>query len=675
MIKRTKRKPCMILLFLLCMALYCLVYSLTVYAQEPESEDRTLAPYFLIQDGDPAVDRFPLKETEVSATVNGVIADTYVTQTYTNTGSRPIHGRYVFPASTKAAVHGMTMLIGDQVITAQIQEKEEARETFETAKEEGKSASLLEEQRANVFTMDVANVMPGDTIQIQLHYTERIDPVEGVYAFVFPTVVGPRYIPPSDLSKAEQFLWAAVPYLRQEDQDVPSYDIAVRLSTGVPICDLSSSSHTVSIARQSDSEAIVTLADPLDFAGDRDFILTYRLAGEDIAGGLTLTRGEEENFFLLSVQPPEHYQPETVVPREYLFVLDVSGSMDGYPLDTAKRLIHDLVSGLRRTDCFNVLLFSEEAQALSPSSVPATQEHIDRMLAEIDRRQGGGGTELNPALTDALAMPEQEGFARSIVVITDGYLSNDRDIFQTILQHQDSASFFAFGIGESVNRALIEGIAACGGGESFVVTDPAEAADTAARFCTYIEAPLLTDLSVSYEGFDAYDVEPALPGTLFAKKPIVLCGKWSGEPEGVIHIRGKSGTSPYAADIAVSDAALADGDSSIAYLWARSRLERLTTYAPYEDEDANRAAVTALGLTYHMATPYTSFVAVADTVRNPGGDGSNVDQPLPLPQGVSPLAVGGTANGYTVGAEPDLLFLAVPLGLLLLRRRKRRGAA
>lgn len=185
-------------------AAYCPV----VHAEtEEEDKDVTLAPYFFIEGADPDVDHLPLKGTEVTTNINGIITETWVTQTYANEGEHPINASYVFPASTKVSVHGMKMEIGNQVVTAVIKEKEEAKQEYEEAKNEGKSASLLEEKRSNVFTMDVANIMPGDTVRIELHYTEMIESTEGTYQFVFPTVVGPRYAGTVDEEEAEAGSW------------------------------------------------------------------------------------------------------------------------------------------------------------------------------------------------------------------------------------------------------------------------------------------------------------------------------------------------------------------------------------------------------------------------------------------------------------------------------------
>ncbi len=672
MLMRKKRNP----LPLLLTALLLLLNPSAAFGApyEEDDEDQTLAPYFFVEDGDPATDSFPLKETKVSTTINGSIAETYVTQTYTNEGQRAIHANYVFPASTKVSVHGMKMEIGDQVITAKIKEKEEAKEEFEEAKEEGKSASLLEQQRANVFTMDVANVMPGDSIRIELHYTELITATEGTYQFVFPTVTGPRYPSPSEDSAAGNNQWAASPYLMEGDTPPGAYGIEVNLSAGVPVSHIDSSSHQIQVTPHGDSTTKVTLSNPEDFAGDRDFILNYQLKGDAVDCGLTLNEGTEtgeENFFMLMVQPPQRYEPEDILPRDYIFVIDISGSMSGYPLDTAKTLIQRLVSSLNSSDSFNLVLFSNEATPMSSAPLAATQANIEQALLFIDQLEGGGGTELAPALQMAINTPNPDHKTRSIVTITDGYLLGEREIFDLIDDNLKEANFFSFGIGTSVNRYLIEGMAKTGGGEAFVATNSQEAEEEAKLFQKYIQAPILTDLEVTYGGFQVYDVEPSVVSTLYAERPIILFGKWKGQPSGTITITGKSGSQDYSMKIPVDQVTPSDANHVIPYLWARTRVEQLTNYGSYEELTPQvKAEVTQLGLAYSMLTPYTSFIAVTDTIRNQTGEGTDVKQPLPLPSQVSNLAV-----GYTSGSEPGTMFLLSAAAALVLfsffRQRKK----
>ncbi len=647
----------------------------TVHAEEERVEqgDKTGAPYFYVETQDVSVDSFPLKKTSVTADINGVIADIHVVQSYANEGTSPINACYVFPASTKVTVHGMQMQIGNQLVTAKIKEKEEAKEEFEEAKEEGKSASLLSEERPNVFTMNIANIMPGDNVSVDLHYTELLTPTDGVYQFVYPTVSGPRYVGPVIDDSGTREEWVATPYLPEGTDPKDRYDIRVNLSAAVPITELASSSHEIIVGWEENTKAVVSLADASDYAGNRDFILDYKMTGQDISTGLMLNTGADENFFMLMVQPPERCDPENIPPREYIFVLDISGSMSGYPLDTAKELIKNLVSDLRETDTFNLILFSGASIQMSEKSVPANAENINRAIQIIDEQEGSGGTELAPALRDAIAIPNKKDVSRSIVVITDGYIYGEKEIFEIIHENIGDTDFFPFGIGRGVNRNLIEGIAKTGQGEPFVVTDKEDASETAERFKTYIQSPVMTDINVKFDGFDVYDVEPAVMPTLFAQRPLVLLGKWRGEPTGTVQITGKTGNSDYVQTISIAEAvSLSPDDASLAsavtldsdvlsYLWAQKRIERLTDYGLNESDPDVKEEVTQLGLTYSILTPYTSFIAVTETIRNPDKNSTDVDQPLPLPLEVSNFAVGG----YLFGSEPAEILLIAALVLII----------
>src|SRR5215471_17074481 len=260
-------------------------------------KDKTLSPYFFVQ-GDPNVDHLPLKDTRVQIAVSGVIADVEVQQTYRNEGFRPINARYVFPASTRAAVYSMRMRIGDQVVVAKIKEREKAQQEFEKAKQEGKSASLLEQNRPNVFSMSLANVMPGDQVEIELCYTELLIPTDGVYEVVFPTVVGPRYSSQPESSAAQTDQWVKNPYLHEGEKPTSTLHISARVSAGIPIQELSCVSHKISPQWQSPTIAQIALDETDQFQGNRDFVLRYRLTGEKIASGLLLYQGKDENFFL-----------------------------------------------------------------------------------------------------------------------------------------------------------------------------------------------------------------------------------------------------------------------------------------------------------------------------------------------------------------------------------------
>ncbi|HEX2644467.1 MAG TPA: VIT domain-containing protein [Thermoanaerobaculia bacterium] len=627
-------------------------------AAEGPSPDTTLSPYFFVENGDPAVDRLPLKETKADVHIAGVIADVVVTQVYRNEGARPLNARYVFPASTRAAVHGMTLQVGERRIRAKIREKQAARQEFEAAREAGKSAALLEQERPNVFSMNVANVMPQDEIRVELHYSELLVPTGGVYELVYPAVVGPRYPSAAGGKEEKEEGWVKSPYLHEGQEPTYPFSVETRVAAGMPIEDLLCPSHRTNVEWEDADTARVTLDPRETNGGNRDYILRYRLQGQQVQTGLLLYPGADENFFLLMVQPPQRVTPQQIPPREYIFVLDVSGSMNGFPLDTAKTLMRSLAAGLRPVDRFNVVLFAGGSRLLSPSSLPATEENLRQAMAVIDGEMGSGATELEAALDTALALPGNEGVSRSTIVITDGYITAEASAFDRVRKNLNRSNLFAFGIGSSVNRHLIEGLARAGQGEPFVVMKPDEASHVAQQFQNYVQSPVLTDVKVAMDGFEAYDVEPSSIPDVFADRPLVIFGKWRGEASGTIRVSGTGGAGPYESVFDVDDAAPSEDHRALRYLWARARVARLSD-DDGEFSQENRPAIINLGLTYELLTAYTSFVAVHEVVRNPDGSAPNVNQPLPLPQGVSDSALGSSVP------EPELPILAVLVLLLL----------
>jgi Ca-activated chloride channel family protein len=652
------------------LVLIAFVFAPAADASEAPAE-QTLSPYFLVEGGDPAVDRFPLESTHVDVAVSGVIADVTVTQVYKNDGRRPIDARYVFPASTRAAVHGMRMTIGNEVIEAEIQEKKAAQKTFEQAKQAGKSATLLEQKRPNVFTMSVANVMPGDRLEVALRYSELLVPTDGRYELVFPSVIGPRYGNGGE-GRAPAAVGPGVPYLAEGEPPPATFSLSGTIAAGLPIQELVSPSHALEGGFESPSLYRFTLGRGEERGADRDFVLRYRLAGDAIQSGLSLFDAGDEKFFLLLVEPPARVPLHAIPPREFVFIVDVSGSMQGFPLDTAKHLIHSLVAKLRPSDRFDVLLFSGGSRLLAPQSLPATEENVSAALAAIDQEQGGGGTELLPALERALALSPEPGLARSFLVLTDGYVEADHAAADFVTRHLGEANVFAFGIGSSVNRYLIEGLAHAGQGEPFVVSEPEDASEVADAFAEYVSSPVLTDVHVDFDGFEAYAVEPGAIPDVLAARPVVVYGKWRGEPRGVIEVSGASGGGAFLQRFDVASTAARPENRPLAQLWARGRIAALSDYGLGAPSDAARGEIVALGLRHSLLTRFTSFVAVSHVVRNRDGAAENVTQPLPLPRGVSSSAV-GSATG--VASEPELLVLACALVLLgaahgLLRARR-----
>jgi Ca-activated chloride channel family protein len=455
----------------------------------------------------------------------------------------------------------------------------------------------------------------------------------------------------------------------------------VQLQAPLPVSDVRSHTHRLEAQGVGSDRVTLELAD--DGARDnRDFVLEYSLAGERTATGLMLYRAPEqmpgaENFFLAVVEPPKSVSTVQINPRDYIFVVDISGSMHGHPLNTAKTLLRNLIGGLRPSDTFNVVLFSGSSRTLSEQSVPATQANITRALRTIDQMGGSGSTEIVPALRRVAALPKPADVSRSVIVVTDGYVSVENEVFQLVRKNLDHANVFAFGIGSSVNRHLIEGLARAGQGEAFVVTKPERAAEQADRLRRMIDSPVLTQLKARFTGLDVYDVEPVSLPDVMAGRPVVLWGKWRGDPQGAkLILQGQSASGSHTD---VVDAPVPSTDAvALKHLWARQRITLLSDEEALLGGQAQREPITTLGLKYGLLTQYTSFIAVDHVVRTQQ-PAVPVDQPLPLPEGVSKLAVGGApqALGAMVPStpEPRLALALVLLALLAITALWRRRLA
>ncbi|PWD98847.1 TonB family protein [Marinilabilia rubra] len=624
-----------------------------------KAQDKNASPYFVVLSGADEKASLPLKSTDVDVDISGVIADVTVNQTYVNAGESVIEAIYVFPASTRAAVYKMEMKVGDRIIMAKIEEKKKARKKYEEAKKEGKTASLLEEKRPNVFKMNVANIVPGATVEVKMSYTELLVPSDKVYEFVYPTVVGPRYVSKGEMAEEQTENWTENPYLKEGEKPTSTLDIGISLNTGLPIQDIRCETHKNKIEYQEKSSATVAMEEP--DGGNRDFVMQYRLAGNQIETGVLLYDNPDgEKFFVAMMQPPARVEPENIPAREYVFIVDVSGSMHGFPLDVSKKLMKNLLGGLRDKDLFNIVFFAGGSYIYKENSISATKENIENAMSFVDNQNGGGGTELINALQSAMGLNQMGNYARSFVILTDGYVSVEDQTFDYIRNNLGKANFFSFGIGSGVNRHLIEGMAHVGYGEPFVAMDEKEAVKQAKKFEKYISQPVLTGIDYSFEGFNAYDVIPEFIPDLFGQRPIIISGKYRGKPSGTLKVTGTAGASEISKNLNIQ----ADDheNKALKYLWAREKVRLLGDYASLdsyrygssEKREALKEEITNLGLKYNLLTKYTSFIAVDSVISNKGGEQKTVKQPNPLPDGVSNNAVDGESKMVLNVSESDV---------------------
>ena len=648
-----------------CFALLCLVAlgSSNLVAQKNEEPDKTLSPYFVVISENPGTDQLPLKETSVKTSISGSIADVTIKQVYVNSGKNPLEAIYTFPMSTRAAVYAMQMTIGTRIIRAQIEEKQKARADYEKAKQEGKRASLLEQSRPNVFTMNVSNIMPGDTIMVELRYTELLVPEKGQYSFVYPTVVGPRYSNPAKNPSGPDDGFVATPYTHSGVMPAYKFGYELVIHSAVPIQDVTCTSHKMRISNPDAKQAIVRLDPSETNGGNRDVIVNYSLRGNTIESGLMLYEGQDENFFMLMVQPPKRVQKNDIPPREYIFIVDVSGSMWGFPMEISKKLMRNLITNLNPQDKFNIVLFSSNSAVFSPRSVDATTDNIDKAMTFIQGGNQWSGTEVLDALRTAYALPRpDQDISRTMVILTDGYVTVESRCFELIRQNNGEANFFSFGIGSSVNRWLIEGMAFAGNGEPMIVTKESEAAGQAERFRQYINTPVLTHIEFNPGSFQAYDIEPASVPDMMAERPILIFGKYKGKPQGTVSLTGKVGRKPFKQSYNLSSLKADPANAALRYLWARERIKYLSYLAGEyaNDQNPNAKQILELGLKYNLMTNYTSFVAIDEEIVNKDGKQTTVKQPVPIPEGVSDYAIGHEVSALKVARISSVDLSRVP---------------
>src|SRR6266404_5527624 len=603
----------------------------------------------------------PLKHTDVKAQISGFLSRVVVTQEFENPFPEKIEAVYTFPLPQNSAVDDMTMTVGDRTVRGKLLRREEAQAVYEAAKSNGQTASLLDQERPNIFTQSVANILPGEQIKITISYVETLKYEDGSYEFIFPMVVGPRYVPGSptgaqgtgfapdtnQVPDASRMTPQPVPAGIRAGHDV-SIDVA--LDAGVPIDVLDSKTHDVSVERPDDRRAIVRLKDQAAIP-NKDFILRYDVAGKKIEDALLTHASDKGGFFTLILQPPDRVTAEDVMPKELVFVLDTSGSMSGFPIEKAKETMKLALDNLYPYDTFNLITFSGDEHILFPEPVPATKENLAKAQAFLESRTGGGGTEMMKAIKASMDPSDAQGHVRIVVFMTDGYVGNDMEIIGEVQKHPN-ARVFAFGMGGAVNRFLLDNMARYGRGEVEYVGLNDDGSAAARRMHERIRNPLLTDISIDWNGLAVSDVYPKNVPDLFGAKPVIVTGRYSGNGRGTIRLKGKMSGRDFVREIPIDFSSRQTHDV-LATLWARTRIDDLMgqdfngAQRGVMKEDVKQNIV-QLGLDYRLMTQFTSFVAVEEMVVTDGGQPRRIDVPVEVPEGVNRAAVFGQEQDKTL---------------------------
>ena len=635
----------------------------------------------------------PLKHTDVTADIAGYVARVTVKQEFTNPSKEPVEALYSFPLPNDAAVDDMTMTIGTRVVRGQIKRKEEALAIYEAARANGQTAALLDQERPNIFTQQVANIMPGARVVITISYVNLLKYQDGQYEFVFPMVVGPRYVPgtgyiyggqrgtPSGTAKFEGDP-GTTPVVLDAHRITPpiaprgtraGHDISmtVRLDAGIPIQALGAVQHKVSIAPHGRTGATITLDNQQEIP-NKDFILHYTAAGSEMAEGVLayaptragIAGGDPPGvnasapvggYFTMIIQPPLAPPKEEISPKEMVFVIDQTGSQSGWPIAKAKETMKRCISNMNPGDTFQLIGFNTAVYPCFPAPVANTPDNVAEALQFLEPLEGNGGTDILKSVEYALNIPDDPDRLRIVCYMTDGYVGNDMQILDYIQKHRGRARMFPFGIGNSVNRFLIDGMAREGRGAAEVVTVNTNAGaqfggampesgvkgakDVADRFYRRIASPLLLDVHVDWNGLPVEDVYPKQIPDVFSSGPIVLKGRYTRAAEGDVTIHGLLRGKPWSRTIHVNLPAVQSEGSALSTLWAREKIEDLQsqdwlgaqTNSPHPQIQQQ---IINTALEYHLMSQYTSFVAVEQRVVNIGGRQRLLDVPVELPEGV-----------------------------------------
>jgi Ca-activated chloride channel homolog len=603
----------------------------------------------------------PLKHTRVDAAVSGIVSTVRVTQEFGNPYTHPIEAVYVFPLPHNAAIYAMKMTIGERIVEGKIKLREEARQLYEQAKQAGQTASLLDQERPNIFTQSVANILPGDDIRVEISYFQDLAYQDGRYEYVFPMVVGPRYIPGEasgrsgtgwspDTTRVPDASRISPPLLPPGLRSGHDIEVHLDLDTGIPFRDLETPSHEIRVDRRGPARALVTLSDQ-DRIPNKDFILRWKVDQKRPVPGWVAHRDDTGGTFLLLLQPEVDLPRASIAPREYVFVIDSSGSMNGFPLDQCKRVVRRCLKDLKAGDRFQVILFSGSASTLAPAAIETSEENIEKAMAFIDSAEGSGGTEFLPALEKALTAPKDPERSRIVLFLSDGYIGYETQVLKYMNEHRAEANLFPLGVGSSVNRYLIDAMARIGQGEPFYLTPNEDPDPVVNRFFGYVSRPSLTRIEVEFKGVEVSDLEPSELPDLFSGRPLSLVGRYPEGGRGKVVLTGWLAGKPWKQSLDVELPERGTDNPGLACLWARRGIESLTDRQAIGliPEDEARKGIVDLALRFSLMSAYTSFVAIDSQVRNAGGESQTVAVPVPLPDQVSPLAA--PPQAYVTGAN------------------------
>jgi Ca-activated chloride channel family protein len=630
----------------------------------------------------------PLLKTDIKADVQGDVATVTVQQTFENPSSVALNATYLFPLNEAAAVYAMTMEVGDEVVEAQIKKRGEAEKVFNQAQEEGKAAALLTQHRPNMFTQRIANLMPGKPVKVTLKYVQPVKKVDGHYELVVPLVVGPRYNPqtmkPGELPPAyPEVAGLTAPASVETDR----VSINVALTAALPVQQLSSPTHPVDIRGtmshdgSPDAYQVSLKADRV--VDNKDFVLRYDLSGKQTAAGLLGHQEQRGRYFSLMIEPPSQALSADITPREMVFILDTSGSMDGQPLEASKKFMKQALKTMRPNDYFRIISFSNSANEFSTEPLLANAQNLKAGQAYVDQLYADGGTEFMAGLEQALKVAPKTGTLRMVVFLTDGYVGNESEILAYLKSQMKDARLYSLGVGTGVNRFLLEEMARMGRGHVRFLDPTQEDMNPAVQeLAQRLNTPVMTDIWIDWGRMKVASVAPQQIPDLFAGDSVRVMGRILNPGQHQIVVHGKVNGRPIHLPLTLREPMQqltgADAGQAVSLMWARLQVEEwMRVYrAPFpldgnvETEKVSREQieknVTQLGLDYRLVTDWTSFVAVSKKVVNKDPKSAqNANVPLPMVDGITESAYPDDAFGGSSVPEPEEITMWTLSGLML----------
>lgn len=583
----------------------------------------------------------PLEHTDVTGAIAGIVSSVTVKQAFHNPFDSKIEAQYVFPLPQSAAVSDFVMVIGERRIRGIIRERQEAERIYESARSQGHVASLMTQERPNIFTQKVANIEPGKRIDIEIKYFNTMAYVDGWYEFVFPMVVGPRFNPPhttdgvgaiarGSRSRTQR---TSIPYMRPNERSGHDIDLAVTIDAGVPIQEIQCASHVVETSGEGSAHRTVRLGRH-DRIPNKDFVLRYRVAGDRIDGSMLTAQDERGEYFALMVYPPSDLESIPRAPIEMIFVVDCSGSMNGAPMRKAKRAIERTLRQLGTDDTFQIIRFSDQASTFGQRPVVADRDNVAAGLRYIQKLKAGGGTMMTNGIKQAFDFPHDDERLRFITFMTDGYIGNEAEILNIVGNRIGDSRIFSFGVGSSPNRYLMEQMARLGRGAVAYLglnDDPAIVMD---QFIERVRHPALTDVRLEWPGGGMIDTVPTRIPDLFVGRPVILAGRFDGEAPTSVRITGRAGGQRLSIPIDVRPAAAGEARDALPNVWARLTIADIANHAIVNGVDDASRRIRELALEYRLMSAYTAFVAVDSSRRTDGQRGTVVPVAVPVPDGV-----------------------------------------